>query len=101
MMVEKQASEGLPKEMIPTAWKNPLLTNNSPSKLPLSSLGTVKPCVMTVMIITSMLINANVDAFASCDSALVARLLVHSNGEECLSSHLCNVSIKTQGPANS
>jgi hypothetical protein len=88
--------EVVPKEMTPTAWKKPLLTKSSPLRSPLRSLGTVAPCVMTVIIITNMLINANVDAFASCHKvvsnsvALFQRPL--SDGSN---PHLCNVPIKT------
>lgn len=48
--------------MTATAWKKPLLTNKRPLKSPLLSTGTRTPCVMTAMMITNMLINANVDA---------------------------------------
>ncbi len=49
--------------MTPTAWKKPSLTNKRPRKSPLLSAGTLTPCVITVMTIIHMLINASVDAF--------------------------------------
>ena len=54
--------------MTPMACATPLSISRDPLRFPLKSAGTLGPCVMTVMIMTSMLINANVDAFASLQS---------------------------------
>lgn len=69
----EQLKDVVPNEMTPTAWKKPLLTKSSPFRFPLRSFGTRGPCVMTVTMITNMLINANVDAFASCQT-LVSKI---------------------------
>lgn len=54
------------KEITPIAWKIPSLIHIiSPPIFPLFSEGTVQPCVTTVKTITSILISANVLAFAS------------------------------------
>ena len=58
-------SDAIPNEITPMAWKTPSLINNDPLRLPFRSDGTRTPCVMTVTMITSILINANVDAFAN------------------------------------
>ena len=70
----EQLKDVVPNEMTPTAWKKPLLTKSSPFRFPLRSFGTRGPCVMTVIMITNMLINANVDAFASYQT-LVSKIV--------------------------
>ena len=52
--------------MTPIAWKMPLLMKSDPLRDPRFSASTRAPCVMTVINMTSMLINAIVDAFANC-----------------------------------
>jgi hypothetical protein len=52
------------------AWKTPLLIRREPFNGPFRSFETCGPCTNTVMRMTSMLINANVLAFASWDSLL-------------------------------
>ena len=56
-----------PNDITPIAWKTPPRTNREPFRSPLDSSGTCAPCVMTVIIMTSILIKARADAFASCE----------------------------------
>lgn len=56
-----------PKDMTPMAWKMPtLIVQSGKSNVPRNSAGTENPCVTTVPIMTNILNNANVLAFASC-----------------------------------
>ena len=49
------------------AWKSPsLIVQSRTPNVPRNSAGTENPCVTTVAMMTNMLINANVLAFASC-----------------------------------
>ena len=58
-------SDFLPKEMTPIAWKIPLRMSKKPLRSPRRFGDTLPPWIMTVIMMTDMLINASVDAFAS------------------------------------